>query len=391
MTRLSSEQFDRLSKALKAARYSYCGGGTHGFYHYPARFSPEIARTVIALFSQPGDLVLDPFMGGGTSIIEGLSLGRQMVGVDINALAHFVTSVRTTPLSLNDEEAVRAWATEVTEDVPYPTLDVDQPGAIVNLPRSVQSFLAGAIERVGYLPLPRQRAFARCVLLRLGQWALDCRDFTAPRQTRLAARLLELTEEMFAGMRAFVESCREVGVPKNGISARRLLIHGNAVNSQTLPALERLTEPVSLVLTSPPYPSVHVLYHRWQYRGRRETSAPYWIANVPDGYAASHYTGGSRTPTGRKRYFHMIEEAFSSVRSLLDPDALVVQLVGFADARSQLPRYLAAMDRAGFDEVDLLSRESRLVRRVPNRKWYAKLKGAVDASRELLLFHAPRV
>ena len=45
-------------------------GLTHGFYLYPARFPPEIARSVISNFSRPGDAVLDPFMGGGTSIVE---------------------------------------------------------------------------------------------------------------------------------------------------------------------------------------------------------------------------------------------------------------------------------------------------------------------------------
>jgi DNA modification methylase len=75
------------------------GGLTHGFYLYPARFPPEIAHSVISAFSRPGDWVLDPFMGGGTSIVEGLAQGRQMLGIDVNALAHFVTTVRTTPLS----------------------------------------------------------------------------------------------------------------------------------------------------------------------------------------------------------------------------------------------------------------------------------------------------
>jgi hypothetical protein len=32
-----------------------------------------------------------------------------------------------------------------------------------------------------------------------------------------------------------------------------------------------------LVLTSPPYPGLHVLYHRWQVKGRRETPAPFWV------------------------------------------------------------------------------------------------------------------
>ena len=68
---------EQLAAALNSSRHTR--GSTHNFYLYPARFSPEIARTIITLFSQPGDSVLDPFMGGGTSIIEGVMLGRAAI------------------------------------------------------------------------------------------------------------------------------------------------------------------------------------------------------------------------------------------------------------------------------------------------------------------------
>ena len=42
-------------------------GLTHSFYNYPARFSPSFVRQAIINFTEPGDLVLDPFMGAGTS------------------------------------------------------------------------------------------------------------------------------------------------------------------------------------------------------------------------------------------------------------------------------------------------------------------------------------
>ena len=67
-----SSDLAQLAAALNSSRYT--SGSTHNFYLYPSRFSPEITRTIIALFSQPGDSVLDPFMGGGTSIIEGMML-----------------------------------------------------------------------------------------------------------------------------------------------------------------------------------------------------------------------------------------------------------------------------------------------------------------------------
>jgi hypothetical protein len=230
---------------------------------------------------------------------------------------------------------------------------------------------------------PRQRAFARCALLRLGQWALDCRDFDAPRRKKLARRLLELIDEMFKGLREFRCNCRATKI--GGIVRNRILIHRNVIGLEEEPIFAEQRVRPTLVFTSPPYPGVNVLYHRWQYKGRKETPAPYWIANVPDGYGQSFYTGGSRTPTGLRNYFDMIKGAFRSIAQVLAPGGHVVQLVGFSDASKQLPVYLQCMRAAGFEECEIHG--ARMGRRVPNRKWYAELKGAVDASTELLLIH----
>ena len=48
---LSGSAIGRISSALSAASYSYTSGLTHNFYHYPARFSPDIAAVVIESFT----------------------------------------------------------------------------------------------------------------------------------------------------------------------------------------------------------------------------------------------------------------------------------------------------------------------------------------------------
>ena len=58
-----------------------------------------------------------------------------------------------------------------------------------------------------------------------------------------------------------------------------------------------------LILTSPPYPGVHVLYHRWQVKGRKDTSAPFWIANIEDGQGETYYTFGYRYQNELRKYF----------------------------------------------------------------------------------------
>ena len=67
-------------------------GLTHIFYRYPARFSPHFAGTATELFSKPSDLVYDPYMGGGTTVVEAMVRGRDAVGSDLNSLSVFCIS-----------------------------------------------------------------------------------------------------------------------------------------------------------------------------------------------------------------------------------------------------------------------------------------------------------
>ena len=51
---------------------------------HPAPFPEELPRRLIKLYSYPDDLVLDPFVGSGTTLVASTRLGRRGVGVEIN-------------------------------------------------------------------------------------------------------------------------------------------------------------------------------------------------------------------------------------------------------------------------------------------------------------------
>jgi len=50
-------------------------------------------------------IILDPFMGGGTTIVEALRLGCKVIGVDLNPVAWFVTKKEVEPVDLDDLDA----------------------------------------------------------------------------------------------------------------------------------------------------------------------------------------------------------------------------------------------------------------------------------------------
>jgi DNA modification methylase len=52
--------------------------------HY-ASFPPDLPRRCILAGSQPGDIVLDPFSGSGTTVIEALNLGRRGIGIELQS------------------------------------------------------------------------------------------------------------------------------------------------------------------------------------------------------------------------------------------------------------------------------------------------------------------
>ncbi len=71
---------------------------THGIHRYSGKFIPQIARQAIELLTEPQDLVLDPYCGSGTTLLECSLGGRRCIGIDLNPLAVLVSKVKITPV-----------------------------------------------------------------------------------------------------------------------------------------------------------------------------------------------------------------------------------------------------------------------------------------------------
>lgn len=69
---------------------------THGYHTYPAMMIPQVARRLIRLYGKPGQTLLDPFCGSGTSLVEARLAGLHAYGVDINPFAIFLARTKTT-------------------------------------------------------------------------------------------------------------------------------------------------------------------------------------------------------------------------------------------------------------------------------------------------------
>lgn len=82
---------------------------THCYHVYPAMMIPQVARKLLEEYAPQGrlEVILDPYMGSGTTLVEASLKGIRSVGSDINPLARFISRVKTTLFDISEIEEAR--------------------------------------------------------------------------------------------------------------------------------------------------------------------------------------------------------------------------------------------------------------------------------------------
>ena len=75
---------------------------THNIHRYSGKFIPQIAQKAIQLLTNPGDTILDSYMGSGTALLEAQLADRNAIGIDLNPLAVLISRVKN--LRVSEEE-----------------------------------------------------------------------------------------------------------------------------------------------------------------------------------------------------------------------------------------------------------------------------------------------
>jgi hypothetical protein len=149
--------------------------------------------------------------------VEARVLGRKAIGTDLNSLAVFLAETKTRALSGMQLRRVASWGRRLE-----PKLNLHKPvyrrqqywsdlgyHRNINGPETWRSrkLLELSLSRLSELPTEAERNFACCVLLRTGQWALDCREDN-PSVEELRHQLMLFLEEMTIGARQFAAAAK---------------------------------------------------------------------------------------------------------------------------------------------------------------------------------------
>jgi site-specific DNA-methyltransferase (cytosine-N4-specific) len=87
---------------LGDADLDYVGWRGDGVHPYPATMPYPLAEELVRRYSSKGDLVLDPFVGSGTTIRAAAANCRPSIGIDLNPLATLMARVSVQPLDVQE-------------------------------------------------------------------------------------------------------------------------------------------------------------------------------------------------------------------------------------------------------------------------------------------------
>lgn len=69
---------------------------THQLFRYPAKFHPPVVAELLDRYTMPSQLVMDPFVGLGTALVESAVMQRRSIGFDVDPVAAMIAKAKTT-------------------------------------------------------------------------------------------------------------------------------------------------------------------------------------------------------------------------------------------------------------------------------------------------------
>ena len=394
---------DRLALLLDQD-LSFTGGPRphplHAIHAFAAKFPAALPRHFIEGLSQPGETVLDPMAGSGSTLVEGWLLGRNVVGVDLDPLARRQSLAKTTWIAPDSiEEAGQRVLADARQRLevgsPLETFRESLSAATGDFLdywffRETQEELAALVNSVREEPSPTVRnllevLFSATIVTKSGGVS-RARDLAHTRPHRVADKQPRSPLRMFEtqlrqAVRAFEES--------RGDAANQS--HVLVADSRRLPLADNS---VDLIVTSPPYANAldYMRAHKFSLVWLGEQVAD--LSNLRGKYiGAERQDSGDAEPlpeTARRavaalsevdrqkarvlaKYLREMRQAIEEMHRVVRRGRAVIVVVGPSTMKGQRVAthdYLAGIaEQAGFGVVGVVERVLDRDRRMMPARW----------------------
>ena len=285
---------------------------THGLHRFPAKYIPQIPRWAIRQFASHDSVVLDPFMGSGTSLVEGLCSVRKTYGTDIDPLARLISRAKTAKYNVPRLKALARIILAAEAEAPIPGnlpmqgvkniehwFKKDSFSALTCLYQTIDSLNATVEER----------EFFFCVFSSILRWVSNADDQT--QKTYVSGTLKKDPPPVWETFKRFLAKALAGAEELDAISHRGTaeILDGSAL-SIPLP-----DSTVDLVVTSPPYlDSVDYMYNfMLEY---------FWIGPRIGVSSRADFNLRRRAPVGAKNPAHRVSEFPLSIADIVRSDEI---------------------------------------------------------------------
>lgn len=232
-----------------------------GLHFHPGRYISQIPSAIIGALSSPGETVLDPFCGSGTTLVEAQRLNRRSIGIDINPVSVLISRAKLLSNRASQVfkliEVHSRRISNLRMDHTYQSIDHNSPTSVQlnkwyhhETAHQLQQLWSYTKESSGYSKLLLEFCFSSILISACSErrhWGYVC-DNTRPLQ-KIYVDAFDLMQKSLASLaKAYAGRDRALLKNQKFPLTPAIVIEGSASDKlRTLPAQ------VDLIMTSPPY------------------------------------------------------------------------------------------------------------------------------------------
>lgn len=323
---------------------------THGMHRFAAKYIPQVPGWAIENFCDKESVVLDPFMGSGTTLVEGLKHVRTVYGLDIDPLAKLITKAKTNKYDISSIESL---SNIILKNKGHKVIGDELPMEGVSNPlhwfnKENKEKLNFIFEKINSIEMKEnEREFFLCVFSSILRWVSNADDQS--QKTYVSGTLKKSPPDAWEVFERFliksINGIRSLDHTRSATCESKIL-EGNAL-SAPLP-----NESIDMIVTSPPYvDSVDYMYNfmleyfwlgpilgirtRKEFNEMRRKSVgaknPSEKCDVPPA-AIKSMVCQEKIPSYRRaaviKYFYEMEKHFKEASRVLKPEARYILVVG---------------------------------------------------------------
>ncbi|AKS39747.1 hypothetical protein NP92_11840 [Anoxybacillus gonensis] len=243
--------------------YSNTTDFNHGIHSYPAKFPPQIPAKLLDKFAKDNYVILDPFCGSGTTLVEASLRNLSSVGNDINPIALLISTVKTTKYFDKDFEIME----EIIHDLKIDYINnkenlkstIEFPNKDHWFQKNVQKEIELILKYINLCPNEKYQNLLKVVLseiiVAVSNQESDTR-YAAIDKNIPDGKTIELFEKRYFTIKDKILSFSDI--------VKDFEYETKIISNDARSLIDIQSESIDMIITSPPYANTYdyYLYHK---------------------------------------------------------------------------------------------------------------------------------